>query len=97
MQEYVAAHMNTAAPGVPSLAIHPRQFKDIAGKDCLSENELLIMSRRVFGHCQRTDNTNFSQVISVQQQEKSKKRSRQISVWQTDGTASFSLTRRVFS
>lgn len=54
MEEYVAAHMNTAAPGVPSLVIHPRSFGDIVDKDSLSEDELLIMSRRVFGFVLRS-------------------------------------------
>lgn len=54
MQEYVSAHMNTAAPGIPSLVIHPRRFADIADKDSLSEDELSIMSCRVFGFVMRS-------------------------------------------
>lgn len=54
MQECVAAHMDSAEPGVPSLVIHPRRFRDITDKESLSEDELLIMSRRVFGFVMRS-------------------------------------------
>lgn len=54
MQECLAAHMDSAAPGIPSLAIHPRRFRDITDKESLSEDELLIMSRRVFGFVLRS-------------------------------------------
>lgn len=46
--------MNTAGLGIPSLEIHPRRFADIADRESLSEDELLIMSHRVLGFVMRS-------------------------------------------
>lgn len=54
LQECIAAHMDSSAPGIPSLFIHPRRFRDITDKKSLSEEELVIMSRRVFGFVMRS-------------------------------------------
>lgn len=53
-EEYIGLQMNMKTPKMPSVAILQRLFNELTGENILSDDELLILSYRVFGFVMRS-------------------------------------------
>lgn len=53
-EEYIGSQMNMGPSETPSVAIFPRPFSDLRNEYALNDDELLILSHRVFGFIMRS-------------------------------------------